>query len=100
MCVYVYTTISYTGGRNPAAKNIIFPGPGIVSEGSLETCAAGCISCCLPEHIPSFRDGEQLCLLKCKFPLDAVMVAAEAEPSLGYSDGKDEEGRLYAIGRL
>lgn len=23
-------------------------------EGSLETCAAGCVSCCLPEHIPSF----------------------------------------------
>lgn len=44
----------------------------------METCAAGCVSCCSPEHIPSFGDGEQLCLLKCKFPLGAAAAAAAA----------------------
>lgn len=65
----------------------------------METCAAGCVSCCSPEHIPSFGDGEQLCLLKCKFPLGAVAAAAASaavvaeagELRLGCSRGKDGE---------
>lgn len=97
ICVYVDATISYRRG-DPAAKNIIFPGPGIVLEGSLETCAAGCVSCCSPEHIPSFGDGEQLCLLKCKFPLGAAAVAAAvaavASP-VWDAVGERRKGRLW-----
>lgn len=73
----------------------------------METSAAGCISCCSPEHIPSFGDGEQLCLLKCKFPLGAAAVAAAVaaagEPRLGC---RGRKGKLVgvrgvrAIGRI
>lgn len=62
----------------------------------METCAAGCVSCCSPEHIPSFGDGEQLCLLKCKFPLGAAAAAAAAtaagKPRLGCSGEEGEAG--------
>lgn len=61
-------------------------------EGSLETCAAGCISCCLPEHIPSFGDGVQLCLLKCKFSLCAAVETAAATAAGTLRLGCSEEG--------
>ena len=78
----------------------------------METCAAGCVSCCLPEHIPSFGDGEQLCLLKCKFPLGAAAAAAAAAEAAAAAGGLrlgcsgDGKGRLVgvrgagAIGRI
>lgn len=58
-------------------KNIIFPGPEIVWRVHWKR-AAGCVSCCLPEHIPSLGDGGQLYLLKCKFLFGAVVAAAAA----------------------
>lgn len=69
------------------AKNIIFPGPGIIWRVHWKLVQLGAFPAVRLNTYPSLGDGEQLCLLKCKFSL--ATAAATGEPRLGCSRGKE-----------
>lgn len=86
------------------AKNIIFPGLEIVWRVHWKLVQLGAFPAVRLNTYPSFGDGEQLCLLKCKFPLGvavagaAVAAAVAAVVAMRAQTGMQREERRRKAG--